>query len=212
MMRYEKWPDIEVLPIVGTASIRSYLPKENVYQKELLVGRSEPLSIDGSLWEQIRDPQYRDGYAKATQVDSYFAVCVYALRRVGMISVAAWQGLEKTVSVEHSSTLRQSISQSQRLDVILDGSGYGKRGTVMGQIQTSFELTQEKEYTTEERKTTTTDLRYDPWECDRDVVLWDVAKVVVLYRRLKKSSEPREQLVGLADYYMETYQKTYKYE
>lgn len=26
MMRYEKWPDIEVMPIVGTASIRSYLP------------------------------------------------------------------------------------------------------------------------------------------------------------------------------------------
>lgn len=208
--KFQNWSYIRMLPIIEQKSVRSYLPGTNVYQNELLVARTSPVVLDKSLWGQVHDPKYSDGYAKSTQIQSYFSVCVYSLRRAGMISIAQDQSLEKNISIEHSSTLRQSVSQSMRLEVILEGSGFLEGGSVMGQLQSSFELTQEKEYVTEDRRTTTTDIRYDSTGCDRDVVLWDVAKVIVLYRKLKEASgSPAEQMVGLTDYYFETYQKTY---
>lgn len=210
---YRDWESIVKLPIDTENSIRTLLPKDNVYQHELMVMRSEPVVIPPAQWDEIHDAELPDSYAKASSVDSYFCVCVYVLRRAGMLSIAAQQSIEKTETIEHSSSMRRSISETERLDTTLDVSGFSKAGSVMAHIGAAFELTTMSEYAEEDRRTTVVDIRYDPCEYDRDVVFWDVAKVPVLYREMKKEFKtPLVRMAALDDYYFETYQKTYNYK
>lgn len=210
---YRNWGDIEKLPLASQIPIRNLIPKTNVYQDELPVLRSEPLVIPPAQWNEIHDAALPDPYAKSSSVDSYFCVCVYVLRRVGMLSIAAQQSVEKSETIEHTSSLRESISSTERLDAALDGSSFSEAGSVMAHIGASFELTTVSEYATEDRRTSVVDIRYEQSEYDRDVVFWDVAKVVVLYRKMKEGfKEPLVRMAALDDFYFETYQKTYTYE
>lgn len=210
---YRDWKNIEKLPLDSEIPIRTLLPKENIYQKELLVMRSQPVVILAKQWDEIHDAELPDAYAKASAVDSYFCVCVYTLRRSGVLSIAAQQSFEKTETIEHSSSMRKSITETERLDTTLDVSGFGEAGCVMGHIGAAFELTTVSEYAQEARRTTVVDVRYEACDFDRDVVFWDVAKVPVLYRRMKEGySEPLVRMVALDDFYFETYQKSYQYE
>lgn len=209
---YRNWRSIENLPILGSTSIRTLLPKENIYQKDIPILRSEKFVIPRSRWAEIQDAQIPDSYAKASVVESYFCVCIYVLRRSGMLSVAAQQSVEKTKTIEHSSSLRNSLSQTERLDLALNGGGYGKAGSLMANVGVAFELSNVTEYASEDRRSEMVDIRYDSCMDDRDIVFWDVAKVIVLYRTLKNSEpEPLTRLVALDDFYYETYQKTYTY-
>lgn len=209
---YRDWKTIEALPLASVTPIRKLLPKENVFQDDILACRSEKLMIPRNQWNQIHDPELPDDYAKVTALDAYFCACAYVLRRSGMLSIAAQQSIDKTEVIVHSSSMRKSITQTQRIDVAIDGNAFGESGSLMAHVGAAFELSTVTDYATEDSKTTTVDVRYEQSENDRDVVFWDVAKVVLLYRVLKPSFEvPLTRMVALGDFYHETYQKTYIY-
>ncbi|WP_087064305.1 hypothetical protein [Intestinibacillus massiliensis] len=209
---YRDWAKIERLPLASETAIRSLLPEKNIFSNDILASRSEKLEIPRSQWNEIQDPKLPDAYAKQTAVDAYFSACVYVMRRSGMLSIAAQQSIDKTETILHTSSMRQSTTQTERLDTALDASKFTEGGSVMAHIGAAFELTTVTEYATEESRTSMVEIRYEQCENDRDVVFWDVAKVVVLYRVLKPGFEtPLTSMVALGDFYHETYQKTYTY-
>ena len=195
-------------PVALSLDWADIIPARNVVADELVLGRDERLELDRELWDSINDPDRKDAYAKYSFVDSYYTVCVLSLRRVKSVSIAANQSHEMSVSVTHSSSLRNSVSETTRIETVLHASGSGEGGSFLAEatVTSSYELATVQEYAEEASKTTTTTLRYEPADYDRDAVTWDLVKTIALYRE----DGGKTELVGLGDFYVSSAQATYR--
>lgn len=197
----------EALPVVTSLDWAEILPKKNLEGGERTLGRYETQEIPREVWDTIIDPDRIDSYAKYNFVDRYFATCVFSLRRMRSISVAANQSYETVETVTHASTLRNSITESLRIETVLGGSAGAKgKGSAEASVKTAYEISKTNEYTDEKSKVTTITLHYDPVAYDRDAVLWDLVKTVAIYRVF----EGETVLIGLGDFYVGSSQATYR--
>lgn len=204
---FESVAQVLSVPVTAQIDWAEILPKKNIALGEPVVGRYEEQELDRSVWSTLADPVYTDDYAKFNFVDRYFSICLFSLKRVGGVSIAANQSYESSVMVTHSSVLRNSVSESLRIETVLRGSAASEGGsTAEASVTSAYELAKTSEYTQEHSKVTTTTLRYDPVDYDRDAVLWDLVKTVAIYR----VAEGKTALVGLGDFYVGTSQATYR--
>lgn len=208
---YKDWSKINALNPMPKAAIRNLIPKENLETSEIILGRSELMEIPKAQWSQIGDKEMPDDYAKANFVDSYFCVCVHVLRRNQMIQIAANTSKHTQVTIEHSSAVHNSVKKTDRLETVLEAKGTVKGVELKAKIGNTFEISKENRYDIEDKRKTVEDINYDKVDYDREIVFWDLSKVVVLFRKLKSGSGS-VKMVAMDDYYCDTYQKTYNYK
>ena len=205
------WSKVEALELMSETPIRNLLPKENLNICEIILGRSKPMEIPKAQWSQIRDKDVPDDYGKANFVESYFCVAIDVLHRNKVIQVDAGDAQEYEETIEHISAIHNTVKKTNSLDMALDVGGTVKGCELKAHIGTKFEITKENKYDMEDKYKTVKKVSYKEKDYDREIVFWDLSRVVVLFRKSKEASGS-VKMVALDDYYFETYQKTYNYK
>lgn len=216
---FEDWANISDLPVTSKFNVDEFIPKTNEISDEKALARFPVQSIARSNWGDIYDQGCPDGYAKATFVKNYFTVCVISIQRAGSVTIASGQSREVTMQVTHSSTLRKSTSKTRRIEAVLEGNTGGekschpddqpsqsKNGSLRASVTASYEVAESNEFTNEDSQATTTTIRYEAADYDRDAVMWDIVKTIAVYRERKG----KITLVGVGDYLVTSSQMTYR--
>lgn len=206
MIDYKNCNDVLKLPVLKRIVIDNILPEINEIKEEIDIGRKDAFEIPQNMWKEIKDPQVPSERAKKQFVKSYFSVCVYILKRVENLSISANQSYEKSVELFHSSSLRQTSSSTFRIENVIEGTATGDIGSLRECLTTSYEISKIEEYCNENTKRTTEAIRFEPFEKDRNVVFWDLSKIICIYR---KDYKDKIGIVAYSDYFIESRKKTY---
>lgn len=183
-----------------------FIPEQNILSGRKIVGRTEAISVPKKLWGQIIDQDYKDDYAKRNFVKDYFTEAVYEIRRNLTMSIAANQSYEKQIEISNTSTVRRETSTQFQIENTISTEGDVKGVSLSNELRMSYEINELNEYCSENEKRETETFNYDAVDYDRAVVLWDVVKVLALYRTNIKGET---ELVGVGDYLVLEEQKTY---
>lgn len=202
------WDSLQNQKIVDPdeTSIYDFVPDKNIMKARTLVGRTDSISVPRCLWEQINDRKCPDPYSKANYVKDYFTVAAYELRKNKTVPIAANQSYTKTIEISNRSTVRRETRQELLLENTIEAGGEGEGFSLRDTLRTQYQISQLDEYCEEDMKTVREEFNYDATDQDRDVVLWDLAEILALYRI---DISGQIELVGVDDYYLESTQITY---
>lgn len=202
------WDSVQKLEVVepDEKTIDDLVPEKNIFSKRAVVNRTEKISIPKKLWKEIIDRKYPDDYSKHNFVKDYFTVSVYELRKNVTVSIAANQSYEKTLEVSNRSTVRRETRQEFQIENTINCSSPGGTFSLSDTLRMQYQISHLEEYCDEKTKSVREVFSYNAIEQDRDVVLWDLAEVLVLYRINRNN---KIELVGVGDYYVTATQKTY---
>ena len=203
-----EWEEVQKLKVVNPDEKRidDFIPEENIFPKRKTDSRTEHISVPKKLWKEIIDPKYPDDYSKQNFVKDYFTVSAYEIRKNVTESIAANQSYEKTLEVSNRSTVRRETREEFQIENIISGEGTGVKFTLSETLRMQYQISRLDEYCEENMKSVREVFNYDAIDQDRDVVLWDLAEVLMLYRVNIKG---KVELVGVGDYYVSSTQKTY---
>lgn len=163
------------------------------------------MNIPKEQWSQINDKKVPQGRARLAFVKSYFSCCIYYLKRIENLSISANQSYEKSVELYHSSSIRNTSSSTFRIENVIEGTASDGVNSLRDSLSMSYEISNIAEYCSENSKRTTETIRFEPVELSRNVVIWDLIKLICLYRNYKD----RVELIGYSDYFVESRKKTY---
>ena len=183
-------------------TINDFIPEKNSFSKRKTVNRTEKKSVPKNLWNQIIDRKYPDDYSKRNFVKDYFTVSAYEIRKNVIVSIAANQSYEKTLEVSNRSTVRREF----QIENTINGGSTGEKFSLSETLRMQYQISRLDEYCDENMKSVREVFYYNAVEQDRDVVLWDLAEVLMLYRINKND---KIELVGVGDYFIASTQKTY---
>lgn len=202
------WDFVQKLEVVDPddKTIDDFVPEKNIFSKRKPVNRTEKISIPKNLWKQIIDKQYPDDYSKKNFVQDYFTVSVYEIRKNVTVSIAANQSYEKTMEISNRSTVRRETRQEFQIENTINGNSTGEKFSLSETLRMQYQISRLDEYCNENMKSVSEVFSYHAVEQDRDVVLWDLAEVLVLYRINRNN---KIELVGVGDYFVMSTQKTY---
>lgn len=202
------WEEIQKLKVVepDEKRIDDFIPVENIFSKRKTDSRTEQVSVPKKLWKEIIDRKYPDDYSKRNFVKDYFTVSAYEIRKNVTVSIAANQSYEKTLEVSNRSTVRRETREEFQIENTISGEGTGEKFTLSETLRMQYQISRLDEYCEENMESVREVFNYDAIEQDRDVVLWDLAEVLMLYRVNIKG---KVELVGIGDYYVASTQKTY---
>lgn len=200
------WDSVQKLEVVDPdeKTINDLVPEKNIFSKRTMVNRTEKISIPKKLWKDIIDRKYPDDYSKYNFVKDYFTVSAYELRKNVTVSIAANQSYEKTLEVSNRSTVRRETRQEFQIENTINAAG--ESSTLSDTLRMQYQISHLDEYCDENMESVREVFYYNAIEQDRDVVLWDLAEVLVLYRINRNN---KIELVGVGDYYVAATQKTY---
>lgn len=198
-----KWETISALPELSEADvdIQSAVPEKYVFTDQLF-GRSSALEVIKDNWKDIKDPFFPDDYAQTKFVSRYFSTVIYRLKMNTCVSIAANQSFSKETMIHHRSSTRSEISQEMNLENTLRLD----QGGICGELRSAYRISQITEYCKESEKNVTERWEYSAVEYDRDVVIWDLDKIICIFRENIKG---KIELIGLSDYYTASTAKTY---
>lgn len=202
------WDSVQKLNVVDPddKTIDDFVPENNIFSKRKMVNRTEKKSISKNLWKEIIDRKYPGDYSKQNFVKDYFTVSVYELRKNMTVSIAANQSYEKTLEVSNRSTVRRETRQEFQIENTINVSGPGGKFSLSDTLRMQYQISRLDEYCDESMKSVREVFCYNAVEQDRDVVLWDLAEVLMLYRINRNN---KIELVGVGDYFVTSTQKTY---
>lgn len=202
------WNEIQKLKVVEpeVKRIEDFIPKENIFSKRKTDSRTEKISVPKKLWKEIVDRKYSDDYSKRNFVKDYFTVSAYEVRKNVTVSIAANQSYEKTLEVTNRSTVRRETREEFQIENTISGEGTGEKFTLSETLRMQYQISRLDEYCEENMESVREVFNYDAIDQDRDVVLWDLAEVLMLYR---VNIKDKVELVGVGDYYVASTQKTY---
>lgn len=203
-----EWEEIQKLKVVEPVEKRidDFIPKENIFSKRITDSRTEQISVPKKLWKEIIDRKYPDDYSKQNFVKDYFTVSAYEVRKNVTVSIAANQSYEKTLEVSNRSTVRRETREEFQIENTISGEGSGEIFTLSETLRMQYQISRLDEYCEENMESVREVFNYDAIEQDRDVVLWDLVEVLMLYRVNIKG---KVELIGVGDYYATSTQKTY---
>lgn len=187
-------------------TINDLVPEKNIFSKRKTVNRTEKKSVPKNLWSQIIDRKYPDDYSKRNFIKDYFTVSAYELRKNVTVSIAANQSYEKTLEVSNRSTVRRETRQEFQIENTINAGSTGEKFSLSETLRMQYQISRLDEYCDENMKSVREVFYYNAVEQDRDVVLWDLAEVLMLYRINKND---KVELVGVGDYFVASTQKTY---
>lgn len=204
--RYD-WRAVEALDIADSddVNIDSLIPDKNILSTRKAVLRSDISSISKNMWSQIKDKKYPEVYNKRDFVSDYFTVMIYELRKNKTISIAANQSYYKSIEITNRSTVRRETREELHIENVING-GFSDGLTLSEELRVQYQISNLSEYCEEDMKTVREEFNYEATDYDRNVVLWDLARVLTLYRIDKKGNI---ELIGVDDYYLTDSQKTY---
>lgn len=204
-----KWTNVESLKVQNNIVVDDLIPKANEIKDEIIVARSEIQQFDKKNWKQLKDPKISSDYAKQNFVKSYFSTCIYLLKRTKSLSIASNQSYRKTIEISHMSSFRTMQTESLRLENVTEAGASGDGFSVRNTLTVAYSIENLKEYISENRKVTTEEVNYDSIDASRNIVFWDLVKIIAIYR---KDLQNNVELIGFSDYFVETRQKVYKEE
>lgn len=205
------WDKIQNLEVINPheKTVDYFIPDQNIILNRKLDGRTEKASVPRIMWNEIIDRKCPDAYSKRHFVEDYFTVSVYEVRKNTTVSIPANQSYEKTLEITNRSTVRRETRQELQIENTISGSGTSGDFTLSDTLRMQYQISKLDEYCSENIKTVREVFNYNAVDQDRNVVLWDLAEVLVLYRTSKKG---QTELVGIGDYYLTASQKTYMAE
>lgn len=197
------WEAISALPELPgeEVDIQSAVPEKYVFADRLF-GRSGTLEIPKKYWGEIKDPLFPDEYGQRNFVARYFAAAVYRLKMNTAVSIAANQSYSRETTIHHRSSTRSEVSQEMNLENMLRLDREG----ICEELRSTYRISRMTEYCSESEENVTERLEYSAAEYDRDVVVWDLDKIVCIFRENIKG---KTGLIGLSNYYMASTAKTY---
>lgn len=200
------WDSVQNLEVVDPdeKTINDLVPEKNIFSKRAMVNRTKEISIPKNLWKEIIDRKYPDDYSKRNFVKDYFTVSLNEIRKNMTVSIAANQSYEKTLEVSNRSTVRRETRQEFQIENTINAGSSG--GNLADTLRMQYQISRLDEYCDENMESVREVFYYNAIEQDRDVVLWDLAEVLVLYRINRNN---KIELVGVGDYYVAATQKTY---
>jgi len=205
-MNFNEWNKIKSLPVIETVIIDDVLPEVNVIKEEILIGRTEINEFDKKMWKQIDDVKIASAAAKKNFVESYFSTCIYILKRIKNLPLATNQGYKASVTLSHESTYRKSTTESTKIENTLK-TGVNVEGfSVENSLTFAYGLEKLDEYIDVNKKETTEEVNYEPINEARNIVFWDLIKLIAIYRKDYKGNI---ELIRYGDFYVETRQKEY---
>ncbi len=202
------WDSVQKLEVVDPddKSFDDFIPEKNIFSKRKMVNRTKKMSIPKNLWYQIIDMKYPDDYSKQNFVKDYFTVSVYEIRKNVTVSIAANQTYEKTLTVTNNSTVRRETRQEFQIENTVNVDKQGKDSTLSDTLKTQYQINKLDEYCDANMQSVNEVFCYNAVEQDRDVVLWNLVEILLMYRINKNN---KIELVGVGDYFVMPTQKTY---
>ena len=202
------WESVQKLEAIDPdeKTIEDFIPGKNIFSKRKTINRTEQISVPRNLWAQIIDRKYPDDYSKRNFVKDYFTVSVYEIRKNVTVNIAANQSYEKTLEISNRSTVRRETRQEFQIENTINGGSTGEKFSLSETLRMQYQISRLDEYCDENMKSVREVFYYNAVEQDRDVVLWDLAEVLMLYRI---NINDEIELVGVGDYFVASTQKTY---
>ncbi len=202
------WDTVQKLEVIDPdeKTIDDYIPKKNISSKRKTVDRTDKISVPQKMWGQIIDKKFPDDYSKQNFVKDYFTVSVYEIRKNVTVSIAANQSYEKTLEVSNRSTVRRETREEFQIENTITASATGEKSSLSDTLRMQYQISHLNEYCDENMRSVREVFSYNAVEQDRNVVLWDLAEVLALYRIDKNN---KIELVGVGDYFVTSTQKTY---
>lgn len=101
------------------------------------------------------------------------------------------------------STVRRETRQEFQIENTINGSGPGGKFSLSDTLRMQYQISRLDEYCDENMKSVREVFCYNAVEQDRDVVLWNLAEVLMLYRINRNN---KIELVGMGEYYHKWYE------
>lgn len=203
-----EWDNVKKLAIIDPANteINNLIPDGNILFDRKTQMRTNTLDIPKNMWEQIIDSTYPDNLAKEKYVKNYFAVSAYEVRKNNTFSIPANQSYSKTVELKSSSTVKMEVSKSFQIENTLNLNLSGEKAALSDVLKQAFGIKDIRTYSSETTETTKEELSYEAEAFNRDIVMWDVVKVVAIFR---ETTGNKIDLVGVGDYLVHSVTKVY---
>lgn len=208
-LRYDRydWSGVRSLSTIAPKDvvIDNVIPKKNTLETRKAILRTDKESVPKKMWNQIKDAKFLDEYSKRYYVNDYFTAVIYEIRKNIIIPIAANQSYSKRHSITNESTIKHEVSKNMQIDNTISAES-GENPSLSVNLRYQYQINDLKEYCNSATKTVEETFEYEATNVDRTIVLWDLAKVLVLYRVDKKGNT---ELLGIGDYYLGSYKKTY---
>lgn len=204
-LNWSKIESIQVFPN-GEFIIEDVMPKTNSPKEGILIGRTEQMEIPVGQWGQIKDLQIPDLYAKKAFVKSYFTTAIFFLKRVRNLSLVANKAFRETIDISHTSSFRNGQTTSLRIEDTIEATGTAEFGSLRNTLTTTYSIDKMEEYYDEDRTTDTKEVYYESTPYAREIVFFDLVKIVAIYRKDKKGNT---KLMACDDFLVGTYEKAY---
>lgn len=208
------WDTVKNIPENENINLEKVIPKERTTKQQLMVGRTKTKDISRKYWGQIKDSEITNESARDLHIKRYFSVCVFEIRQVKSFTVPKHEKVSTEINISHESFVRRSYESNFLIENIITAKGGYQQGEQASgyhwelgeQLKTSYSIKELGEYTEKSRKSEKITVERLEIDKDRDIIWWDIVKVVALYRESKKG---KIKLLGVDDYLMDTLERTY---
>lgn len=203
-----EWESVKKLAIIDPANtnIENLIPDSNILFDRRTEIRTNTFDISKEMWNQINDKKFSDNFAKEKYVRNYFAVSAYEIRKNNSFTVLAGQDYSESVEIKRCSAVKKEVSSDFQIENTLNLNIDAGKIALSDVLKQSFGIKDIKTYSTESTETVKQALSFEAADYNRDVVLWDVVKVVAIYR---ETSGNKIDLIGVGDYHVATVPKVY---
>lgn len=203
-----EWDNLKNLPVFDPANtkIEDLIPDDRIPLDRKTLARTNTLDIPKDMWEQINDKDYPDGFSKEKNVKNYFTAAAVEIRKNNTLTIPADQGHTNTEELNNRSMVKKEIPENLRLENAINFSVPDGNASLPDVIKQAFGIKDIHAYCSDAAETTTEELSFASAEINRDVVMWDVVKIVTIYRETLGN---KTELVGVGDYLVRTVQKVY---
>ncbi len=204
-----EWDSLKKLAVFDPADtkIEDLIPDSYILFDRKTQTRSDTLDIPKDMWDQINDKNYPDNFAKEKYVKNYFAVSAIEVRKNNTLTIPANQEYKNTVEVKGSSMVKQEVSENLRIENALDFRDTADKVSLSDMLAQAFGIKDIRTYNSEIAETTNKELSFEAAEFNRDVVIWDVVRIVAIFRETLGN---KTDFVGVGDYLVYVVPKVYE--
>lgn len=194
------WDSLRSQQVIDPAKtdIGKLVPDSNLVSSRILKGFEKEVEIEKDNWQDINDPTYKDIAAKNQNVKKYIAVSAYEAKKIKSSPLLANQSYKEMVEVVNASTAEKMVSKGFSINSTLN-LGAGSKSTLTALLEQRFDITDMNKFSSQTTEKITTEVSVEPKAVDRVIVVWELVKVIVIFREVPDGNK---ELVGVSDYHI----------
>lgn len=203
-----EWDNLKKLAILdpGDTKIEDLIPDSYILFDRKTQMRTNTLDIPKNMWDQINDKSYPDSFAKEKYVKNYFVVSAVEVRKINTLTIPAKQEYKNTVEVKSDSMVKKEVSENLLLENALNFNVTDGIASLSYVIKQAFGIEDLRAYSSATDEAANEELAFDAADFNRNVVIWEVVKVVAIFRETLGN---KTELVGIGDYPVTAVPKVY---